>query len=113
MNKVKRILAIVLAMAMVMAMSVTALAAKGNPLDIPVTGAGSGATYEHLQLIEPDVTQPTGWKFSNDSIAQKFRSAFGKEDDQTISGRQKLELHTTLWQHMSALDTMQRECQIL
>lgn len=75
----KKISALLAAMTMVMAMCVTAFAAPvtGKPLDIPVMGAGDKATYQYLQLIEPDNSQTSGWKFTNDQIAKNFTDAFG------------------------------------
>ena len=73
MKKVKRILAMLMAMAMVLGMAVTASAAEG--FDIPVYNVGDGATFRHAQLIEVDPTTETGWKFSSTEIANAYTGA--------------------------------------
>ena len=80
MKKMKKILAMLLALTMVLGMSLTSMAEAVTDattgLEIPVTGAGDAAAYKHAQLIEVDTTTETGWKFSSDAIAEKFINAF-------------------------------------
>lgn len=72
MKKVKRILAMLMAMAMVLGMAITASAAE--PLDIPVTNA-DGASFRHAQLIQVDTTKETGWAFTSSEIANAYITA--------------------------------------
>ena len=80
MKRMKKILAMLLALTMVLGMSLTSMAASVTDategLEIPVNGAGDAAVYKHAQLIEVDTTTETGWKFSSDKIAEKFITAF-------------------------------------
>lgn len=86
MKKVKRILAMLMAMAMVLGMAVTASAA--GSLDIPVTNVGEGATFRHAQLIEVDPTTETGWKFSSAEIANAYTGALGATAAGTTTAEQ-------------------------
>ena len=71
MSKVKRILSVIMAMVMVLAMSVPTFAA-GESATIKVTGLDKDATVTYTQIIEPDVTTATGWKFTNPTYAKAF-----------------------------------------
>ena len=62
MSKVKRILSVIMAMVMVLAMSVPTFAAEKSAT-IKVTGLDKDATVTYKQIIEPDDTTATGWKF--------------------------------------------------
>ena len=80
MKKVKRILALLLAMAMILGMTVTASAAE--KATITIHNAGNGK-FSYVQVIEADQTKDTGWDFA-DGYAQYFIDAFGTDDTQEI-----------------------------
>ena len=80
MKKVKRILALLLAMAMILGMTVTASAAE--KATITIHNAGNGK-FSYVQVIEADQTKDTGWDFV-DGYAQYFIEAFGTDDTQEI-----------------------------
>ena len=80
MKKVKRILALLLAMAMILGMTVTASAAE--KATITINNAGDGK-FSYVQVIEADQTKDTGWDFV-DGYAQYFIDAFGINDTQEI-----------------------------
>ena len=81
MKKMRKVFAMLLAIAMLMGLSVTALAYES--VNIPVKNAGEGATFAKLQMIEPDTTTDTGWKFSTADIQADYTAAFGVSDAQT------------------------------
>lgn len=80
MKKVKRILAVLLAMAMILGMAVSASAAE--KATITITNAGNGK-FSYVRVIEADQTKDTGWDFV-DVYAQCFTEAFGIDDTQEI-----------------------------
>jgi len=99
MKKIKRILAMIMAFVMIMGMSTMAFA-EGETTSEPnvkksatitisgVTAPNAeenivGTTLQYLQVIEPDTTTATGWKFSSDSIEDDFLAAFEDEDETT------------------------------
>ena len=71
MSKVKRILSVIMAMVMVLAMSVPTFAAEKSAT-IKVTGLDKDATVTYKQIIEPDDTTATGWKFTDPNDANAF-----------------------------------------
>lgn len=71
MSKVKRILSVIMAMVMVLAMSVPTFAAEKSAT-IKVTGLDKDATVTYKQIIEPDDTTATGWKFTDPNDAKAF-----------------------------------------
>lgn len=92
MKKMKRLMAVLLTLAMVLGMSVVTFAAPTlAAIKIPVSGdVVDGTEYQWLQLIEPDETTETGWKFSTatitdedtPSIADVFKQTLGVTDEQ-------------------------------
>ena len=80
MSKIKRVLALLLAMTMVMGMSMTTFAA-GAKAEITVNDAQK-ATLTYVQVIKPDQTTTTGWAFCSPAIAKAYLSAFGMTDEQ-------------------------------
>lgn len=93
MKKYKKFWAVLLTLAMVLGMSMTTLAAPedeaaATPTTVDVTvkdAANADLTY--VQVVEPDATTTTGWKFSTDAIAKIFRDAFNvTTDDAAING---------------------------
>lgn len=86
MSKVKRILSVIMAMVMVLAMSVPTFAAD-KTATIKVTGLDKDATVTYTQIIEPDITTATGWKFTNADYAKAFT---GGVDDVTAEQQQNI-----------------------
>ena len=80
MSKVKRILSVIMAMVMVLAMSVPTFAAEKSAT-ITVTGLDKDATVTYKQIIEPDVTTVTGWKFTDADDVNAFSTTL---DEQAI-----------------------------
>lgn len=82
MKKVKRILAMLMAMAMVLGMAVTASAAEA-PGTITIKNADHVTSVSYVQAIEAAQNEETGWAFANDTIAQCYMEALGVTDRQT------------------------------
>lgn len=82
MSKIKKVLAMLLALAMVLGTTLTAFA-EPNSATITIKNAGEGK-FEYLQLIAPDQTTETGWKFVNANIAQNYKDAFQDASEQSI-----------------------------
>ena len=80
MKKVKRILAVLLAMAMILGMAVSASAAE--KATITIHNAGNGK-FSYVQVIEADQTKDTGWDFV-DGYAKYFTETFDTDDTQEI-----------------------------
>ena len=74
MSKMKKLLAMFLALAMVLGMSISTMAY--DAIEIEINHKGSG-TFAKLQLIEADTTKDTGWDFTTDAIAKDYTDAFG------------------------------------
>lgn len=85
--KAKKVLAMLMASAMIMGTSVTAFAA--TPTNIIVNNVDAGAELSYLQIIEPDTTAASGWKFVDPTIAQVYKKGFNSAtqssyDEETI-----------------------------
>lgn len=80
MKKVKRILAVLLAMAMILGMAVSASAAE--KATITINNAGNGK-FSYVRVIEADQTKDTGWDFV-DGYAEYFTETFDIDDTQEI-----------------------------
>lgn len=80
MKKVKRILAVLLAMAMILGMAVSASAAE--KATITINNAGNGK-FSYVRVIEADQTKDTGWEFV-DGYAEYFTETFDIDDTQEI-----------------------------
>ena len=78
MKKMKKLFAVLLTLAMVLGMSMTSFAAgTGQTTSITVNNA-KDATLKYDQIVAADQTNSTtGWKFTSDTYAQAFRTAFG------------------------------------
>ena len=76
MKKIKKILAMIMAMAMIMGLSMTVSAA--DEAKITINNAGSGK-FTMVQVVEADSTKDTGWDFV-DGYADEFLTAFGYTD---------------------------------
>ncbi len=74
MKKIKRMLALLVAMVMVMGMTVTASAAEAK---IIVDNLDENATITSVQVIAPDTTKPSGWTFVN-GVEKAYANAFDK-----------------------------------
>lgn len=80
--KAKKVLAMLMVSAMIMGTSVTAFAAGENST-ITITN-GADSTFKYYQIIVTAPQKETGWDFSNDSVAEAYKTAFGENDTQTI-----------------------------
>lgn len=86
MKKMKKLFAVLLTLAMVLGMSMTSFAAgTGKTTSITVNNA-KDATLKYYQIVASDQTNSTtGWKFTSDTYAQAFRTAFEvATDDEAI-----------------------------
>ena len=86
MKTMRTIFAVLLTLAMVLGMSMTSFAAEKSAT-ITVTGLDKDATVTYTQIIEPDTTTATGWKFTNADYAKAFT---GKEDEVTAEQQQNI-----------------------
>lgn len=75
MKKIKKIMAMLLAMVMVLGMTVTAMATP-NSATITVNNLDAQATVKSIQVIAPDSTKDTGWEFIN-GAENAYLEAFG------------------------------------
>lgn len=96
MKKLRKILALVMAMAMVLGMSVTSLAATRDSATITVTvpvGETLGATFKYAQVIAPATSTEawTGWDFASDEVAAAYLAAFEKGSDTTANRQAVIE----------------------
>lgn len=76
MKKIKKVLALLVAMVMVMGMTVTVSAAAAT---ITVENLDKDAKIESVQVIAPNPTKPSGWEFIN-GAGTVYASAFGLEE---------------------------------
>lgn len=87
MKKIKKIMAMLLAMVMVLGMTVTAMAAP-NSATITITDENENvlndAEFLYVQVIKADQTTRTGWAFTSTEIEQAYSEAFGEDDAQNI-----------------------------
>lgn len=83
MNKIKRVLALLLAMAMVLGTTLTAFAAP-KEATVTINNAGADAKFKYVQVIEPDTATATGWKFSSDAIQAHYLKAYNSKDAQAV-----------------------------
>lgn len=79
MSKVKKVFAIIVSMAMILGMSLTTFAEPAGTT-IVVNNLDEQAFLTAVQVIEPDTTKETGWKFSSTDAEQAYATAFEKED---------------------------------
>ena len=78
MKKMKKVLALIMAMAMVLGMGLTTMAAEN--VDIVVHNLEADTTVAAVQVIVPSPGKVTGWDFADDDIKDAYASAFGKTD---------------------------------
>lgn len=86
MKKIKKILAMIMAMAMIMGLSMTVSAA--DEAKITINNAGNGK-FVMVKVVEADSTKDTGWDFVED-YADEFLNAFGYADEDTDINRQEI-----------------------
>lgn len=82
MKKIKKIMAMLLAMVMVLGMTVTAMAA--GSATITVQNLEKQTTIKSAQVIEPDTAKETGWKFSSVAMLNAFQSVYKTLNEQDI-----------------------------
>lgn len=84
MKKIKKLLALIMAMAMILGMSVTAFAAPTNPKNKTITVSGTGienkTEVKYGQIIVEDRTSTLGWKFISDTIGNAFVEGWKTKD---------------------------------
>lgn len=94
MKEYKKILAVLLTLVMVLGMSITSTAAvtsgdgdggaaggEQESATVTITNITEKTTLTYVQIVEPDQTTRTGWKFCDDTIAGIFKAAFKLESD--------------------------------
>lgn len=85
MKKMRKIFAVLLTLAMVLAMSIPTFAATATT--ITVNGLDPNATVTYKQIIAPDPSTATGWKFIDAKDAKAFT---GTEADVTADEQQNI-----------------------
>lgn len=81
MKKIKKLLAMIMAMTMVLGLGLTSFAANQEGT-ITITNAGEG-TFVAVQVVKEDPTKVTGWEIV-DAYKNAFTEAFEEEDTQII-----------------------------
>ena len=76
MKKIKRMLALLVAMVMVMGMTVTASATGTGKITISGTGIDGNATVTYGQIIAEDSESTLGWKFVDMNVEKTFVDAW-------------------------------------
>lgn len=89
MKKIKKLLAMIMAMTMVLGMSLTSFAAE-DTATITINNAGK-ATFKYLRIVEPDRDKPTGWTFVN-GAGDIFVSAFTETGEAAPSEQDVIEM---------------------
>lgn len=86
MKKIKKIMAMLLAMVMVLGMTVTASAAGGTA-SIMITGTGidENAIVKYGQIIKEDRESTLGWQFATDEIKEKFVAGWNNANEPVSS----------------------------
>lgn len=82
-NLFKKIGALLVAAVMVLSMC-TAVFADGNSATITLTNFNDADSVKYMQIIEPDPSQQTGWKFSNAVAKDAFTAATGENEQNTL-----------------------------
>lgn len=75
-NLFKKIGALLVAAVMVLSMCTAVFA--DDCATITLTNFADADSLKYMQIIEPDQTQPTGWKFSNEVAENAFKAATKK-----------------------------------
>ena len=84
----RKLLAVLMTLAMVMGMSLTSFAATKDSTTITISGAEK-ATLTYIQVVEPDQTTVTGWKFSSSAIETAFINAL-KPENGTLTAQEAI-----------------------
>ena len=88
MKKMKKVLALLVAMVMVMGMTMTTMAAPKTEATITVKDENeqvlTGATLSYVKVIQADQTTRTGWVFASEAIKKAYLTAFNEKDDQIV-----------------------------
>lgn len=82
MKKIKKLLAMIMAMTMVLGMAISVSAAPGSA-EIKIENAGDAAHFTYVQIIAPDPEERTGWTFVN-GAGTAFLEAFEETDEQDV-----------------------------
>lgn len=85
MKKIKKLLAMIMAMTMVLGMAMTVSAAEGDNWTIKITGTGISADDENLsvkygQIIKADTLSTQGWSFVSEEIEAAFVNGWNSVD---------------------------------
>lgn len=83
MSKIKKVLAMLLALAMVLGTTLTTFAATKDEAKITITNA-ENATLTYVQVIKPNNKTITGWEFCSTDIEAAYKSAFDILDAQDV-----------------------------
>lgn len=81
MSKIKKVLAMLLALAMVLGTTLTAFAAPKDSAKINVENA-ENAKFVYFQVITTAPKETTGWDFVNTDVAEAYMAAFEENDAQ-------------------------------
>lgn len=81
MSKIKKVLAMLLALAMVLGTTLTAFAAPKENATIEIKNAGA-ATFKYFQVIKAAPTATTGWDFVSKEVGDAFATALNAGDAQ-------------------------------
>lgn len=87
MKKIKKVLALLVAMVMVMGMTMTTMAApKTATITVKDENENilNGAELSYVQVIKADQTTRTGWAFTSEAIKEAYLDAFNEGDDQVV-----------------------------
>ncbi len=89
MKKIKKVLALLVAMVMVMGMTMTTMAApQKDEATITIKNENgdilAGAQLSYVQVIKADQTTRTGWAFTSEAIKEAYLEAFNEKDDQVV-----------------------------
>lgn len=84
-NLFKKIGALLVAAVMVLSMCTAVFADGTSPqAQIKIKNAGANAKFDCLQVIVPDTQKETGWAFATPAIAEKYKTVFKEQNEQTI-----------------------------
>lgn len=83
MKKIKKLLAMIMAMTMVLGLGLTSFAAEYEPASITIENAGTGARFNKVQIVVANPKTETGWDIVDEYFEQfKLDSAFGANADE-------------------------------
>ena len=94
MKKMRKIFAVLLTLAMVLGMSMTTFAA--NQVTIKLNNLNNAKEVLYMQIIEPDQTTTTGWKFVNNA-GDAYGNAFVNNYESKSSEEKLAEQQTIIW----------------